>query len=349
MRLDPTARVVLILSAIAILNVIASTDDEPAFRSVEWQPTPTPGECTGLQVAAGSDLQQVTASRPAGTTFCLAAGQFRVPSGITLQHGDVLQGAGRTKTFIVGTGAKNILRAESRAEVTVRALDISGGWGDGSCRPACGRAIEATGSAWLIQDVRCHDNDNQCVGGGGAAVTMVDSECDRNGFGTAFNSDGSTRSAACIKRATSGNGRLVVRNSYIHHNGWAGVWCDYCPNGPFIVENSILTDNASRAVSWEVSGGYSDADLAIVRDNVIQRNGLGDTRTVSAGITCNSCADLTVERNTFGGNANSRAVGFINAKRGPWGDIHGVIVRNNRLNGDSVNCSMTGVTCSGNS
>jgi hypothetical protein len=111
------------------------------------------------------------------------------------------------------------------------------------------------------------------------------------------------------------------------------------------VEDSIITDNVSKGISYEVSGGYSAADRAIVRNNVIQRNGLGDLRTVSAGITCNSCAELTIEGNTFGGNANGRAVGLINAKRGPWGDLYDIVVRNNVMKGESTGCGIYSVRC----
>jgi hypothetical protein len=290
----------------------------------------------------------VTTGATVGTTFCLAAATYNVPNGVVLQDGDVLQGAGRTQTSIKGTGALNILRALSGARVAVRSLDISGGTGDASCNPGCGRAVLGSGTSWTFDDIRCHDNANQCVGGASAAITMRSSECDHNGFGSAFNSDGTTRSAACIKRASTGSGKILVTDSFVHDNYWAGIWCDFCTSGAFVVENNVITDNVSKGVSYEVSGGWSLEDMAIIRNNVIRRNGLGDSRTVSAGITCNSCAELTITNNTFGGNAGSRAVGLIDADRGSWGDLQAILVADNQLNGDGVPCAMVGVTCSGN-
>jgi hypothetical protein len=303
-----------------------------------------------VAVPSGASLEQITSSAGPGTTFCLAPGTFNVPNGVTLDDGDVLQGAGRTATFIKGTGAEHVLRAKGAGvDITVRSLDISGAVGDASCNPACGRAVFGNGDSWTLVDLRCHDNDNQCVGGASAAITMRDSECDHNGGGAAFNTDGTTRSAACIKRASTGAGRLLVTGSHIHHNFWAGVWCDFCTDGPFVVENSVITDNVSKGVSYEVSGGSSATDGAIIRNNTIQRNGLGDARTVSAGITCNSCAELTITGNIFGGNANGRAVGLVDARRGSWGAIYGIVVIGNILNGDGIiGCGLAGVTCSGN-
>ena len=305
--------------------------------------------CPGTEVAAGTDLVAAAATAPAGTTFCLGAGTFTLTASVVAQQGDVFLGAGRTDTFVVGNGTvQHLFTSSGGADFEVRSLDISGAVGDAACQPNCGRAFRATGVVTLV-DIRCHDNDNQCAGGGGGGVRMFDSGCDRNGFGPAFTQDSSTRSGACIKKASSGMEILEVRNSFIHHNGWAGVWCDFCsPDSVFVVVGNTITDNVSKGVSYEVSGGYSANDSGLVQGNVIQRNGLGDTRTISSGITCNSCADLTIEDNTFGGNANGRAVGLVNARRGPWGDLQNIVIRNNTLNGDTVPCTTVGVTCSGN-
>ena len=318
-------------------------------------PTPTPEpepQCEGVQVAAGANLSTVANAQPAGTTFCLAAGTYTITSSVTGQQGDVFLGAGRTKTFLVGDGnTQHLMVSSGGADFEVRSLDISGAVGDTACQPNCGRAFRATGTVTLI-DIRCHDNMNQCAGGGGGGVIMLDSECDNNGeppFTVDPLGPGNPRSAACIKKASTGVDIVEVRNSFIHHNGWAGLWCDFCePSTHFIIVDNVITDNASRGISWEASGGYSAADHAIVSGNLIQRNGLLDDRTVSSGITCNSCADITIENNEFGGNANNRAVGLVDARRAPWGALQNIVIRNNVLNGDTLPCSTVGTTCTNN-
>lgn len=315
----------------------------------EQLPPPPPPSCQGVQVAAGANLTTVAGANPPGTTFCLAAGTYTLSASVVGQQGDLFLGAGRDKTFIKGNGTlQHLMTSAGGDDFEVRSLDISGAVGDFSCNPNCGRAFRVTGII-TIRDVRCHHNDNQCAGSGGGGVRMFNSECDNNGWGEAFNVNSSDRSGACIKKASTNMEIVEVRDSYIHHNGWAGVWCDFCsPDSRFLVVNNVIEDNASKGVSYEVSGGYSANDFGLVQGNTIKRNGLLDERTISSGITCNSCADLTIENNIFGGNMGNRAVGLINARRGPWGDLANIIIRNNTLNGDTLPCSMVGVTCSNN-
>ena len=126
--------------------------------------------------------------------------------------------------------------------VEVTGFRISGGQGDASCAPNCGRAFRPTGEFWNIHHIRCFDNDNQCLGSGGAEVLFDTVECDGNGFGSAFLQP-TGRSSACIKQASTGGGDITVTGSNIHDNAWIGVWCDFGEDGPFIVENSTIVRN----------------------------------------------------------------------------------------------------------
>jgi hypothetical protein len=141
---------------------------------------------------------------------------------------------------------------------------------------------------------------------------------------------------------------VTITNSFIHDNLWVGVWCDFCHVGFFQITDSTISHNGKAGVSYEVSGGETASDHALVARNVIQDNGWNPDSNISpTAISCNSCAELIIEDNTFGGNVN--ALLTQNQKRGSWGDIHDLVVRNNTLNGDALNCSAVGVTCSGNS
>lgn len=355
MRRHLSAAVAAVVLVFASLTAAAP----PGERCTPWpqckrsptpSPTPSPSPtCTGVQVAPGDDLAAVAAAQPPATTFCLGAGRFVLTASVVAQQGDSFVGSGRASTFVEGDGStQHLFTSSSGQDFAVRSLDVSGAVGDAACAPNCGRAFRATGVVTLV-DIRCHHNMNQCAGGGGGGVRMLDSECDHNGV-PPFTEP--PRSAACIKKASNGVDVIHVEGNRIHHNGWSGVWCDFCsPDTVFVVvDNPCLCDNASRAVSWEVSGGYSSADHAIVARNVIQRNGWGDTRTIAAGITCNSCADLTVDANIFGWNSTpdgGLAVALIDARRGPWGPITGVLItRTNVMNGDAIRgCDLDGVTC----
>jgi hypothetical protein len=54
-------------------------------------------------VPPGVDLGIVLGSHPAGTTYCLGAGTFKIGSPIEMQVGDRVIGSVRDATFIEGT------------------------------------------------------------------------------------------------------------------------------------------------------------------------------------------------------------------------------------------------------
>lgn len=300
--------------------------------------------CEGVQVPPGGGLKAAMDSNPPGT-FCLAAGTYTVPQTITAQS-DTVIGAGRDATFIVGTGALNLFTAQSGAVWVLRDLDISGGVGNASCAPDCGRAFVGNGDELTLKRIHCHDNANQCVGSGAADLVFVKSECDHNGTAL-FASLSSVLSTACIKRIRGGASDIhtVVRLSDIHDNLWEGVWFDYY-EGTAVVKGNTITGNGKAGVGWEVSGGFNAADNLTIRGNTISGNGGGGLSQVTGGVICNTCADLLVDANTFGNNGQA-AVRFILTTR-EWGNIHGVTITDNALNGDTVNCNQAGVTCTGN-
>jgi hypothetical protein len=313
-------------------------------ETVTASPAPSPDpSCQGVQVPAGTNLAALNDGQ--GQTYCLAAGTYDVPATVQLES-DTVVGAGRDQTFIVGTGAKNLFSADSGAVWEFRSLDISGGVGDSACAPDCGRAFVGTGESLTLYDIRCHDNDNQCVGSGAADLHFVNNECDHNG--TLEFAAAAARSTACIKRIRGASTAIVteVRDSFIHDNIWSGVWFDFY-EGQAVIEGNTITGNGKAAIQWEVSGGFNAADNLIVRGNTIQNNGRSGITTTNGGFICNTCADVLIENNIFGQNgAPSAATKYIVSTR-EWGNIHGVIVRNNTLNGDALTCP-NGVTCSGN-
>jgi hypothetical protein len=283
-------------------------------------------------------LEAAAAAKPAGTTFCLAAGQFVLKSSVVAQYGDQFLGAGRTATFVVGDGTVKLLFVSSNALYTVSDLDISGAVGDLSCRPDCGRAF-SPGAGMTMRNVRCHHNDNQCIGSGGGHVLVVNSELDHNGMDEAFWGF----SAAAIKRVRTSS--LEVRNSSIHDNGWNGLWCDHC-EGSMVIEDSTITNNGSRGIVWEASGGYNSSDRAVIRNNVIKGNNTRRTGP-GAGVTINSSQDITISGNTFGGNLSNltgyRAILILDDSRSFA--LSNVAISANALNGDAISgCALAGVT-----
>lgn len=148
---------------------------------------------------------------------------------------------------------------------TVRSLDISGAVGDRACAPNCGRAFRPSAGI-VVTDIRCHDNDSICIGGGGGPTTVEGSEIDHNGLDQGFWGV----EAGGIKRLT---GAVTIRNNHIHDNGGNGVHWDKCEGALFLVENNVIEGNGRKGVSYEISGGFDTADRAIIRNNTIRDNG----------------------------------------------------------------------------
>jgi Right handed beta helix region len=259
----------------------------------------------------------------------VGAGTFTLGSTVQAQLGDVFRGRGRTATSIVGDGFIGDLFRSTGGSHTIRALSLSGARADASCHPGCGRAV--TGSV-AFRDVHCFDNDTACAGP--ERIRMVDSTCDHNGAIIATVS--TARTASCIKTVRGGS--LLVKGSWIHDNPWNGLWCDFCdgPNSSFVVRDSVIENNGHIGIAWEVSGGTTAGDFALIEGNIIRHNNTTwrDEPGRGAGITCSDCADLTVRGNTFRHNAT--AVWVLVNDRADWAGNPGISITDNVLKGDAI-------------
>jgi hypothetical protein len=313
-----------------------------------------------VRVRPTADLGRVMGSHAAGTTYCLPAGTFKVTSAIDTDAGDRVIGSGRNATLIDGTSlaptAPGIFITDSGNRFA--RLDIFGAptpaAGSGVfCSPEsnCGKAFAIQGSSLTLRSVDCHNNGGSCIGGAGSSnVTVKDLNCWKNG--NPYSMTPEFIYAACIKRFspdTTGNNTTVI-DSYIHDNVWVGLWCDFCKYGVFRVENNRIIHNGSNGIQWEVSGGWTSDDRAIVRNNVIRRNNYLEAASFRGGVGVSTSNDITVEGNTFGHN---RAAGvnitFTASRDPPQPDARGVVVSDNTMNGDAVlGCSLAGVICGNN-
>jgi hypothetical protein len=196
--------------------------------------------------------------------------------------------------------------------------------------------------------VGCHDNAQACLAGGGGDATMIRVDCYANGFGPAFNSDPTYRSASCVKFAGIGStDDLVIRDSFIHDNFWNGAWADY-HGGTVVITNTTFQDNVSAGFHYEISGGWNGTDHAVVIGSTFTHNGWGNSDPAGqAGIVVQGSEDVALRRNVFIDNAGGRAVLIGTDARAPWGNvITAVDVRDNVLHNQSVTgCRMEGVTC----
>jgi len=323
-------------------HVIAARGRRSDGRAVVSKATFTvPRGCRGVDVPPGrGTINRAASDRAAGTTFCLKSGTYTITSSVAAQDGDAFIGRGRNSTYLLGDGTvQNLFDGEPTAHFFVRSLDIRGADGDASCAPDCGRAFKPSAGITL-RDVRCHHNDNLCIGGGGGFPTAVlNSRIDHNGLVSAFRGV----SAGGIKQVS---GTAIVRGSRIHDNFGNGIWCDKCDGGLMLIEGNVIRDNIRKGINYEISGGH-DIDRAIIRRNVITGNNRERIGT-AAGVSIISSQDVQIYGNTFGGNHGAgdelQAI-FV------WDDdrsfvIVNISIHHNRLRGDRLTgCGLPGVSC----
>jgi hypothetical protein len=324
--------------------------------------------CKGKHVRAGADLATASASKPAGTTFCLAAGTFTISKTVSWQPGDRIIGAGIGETFIrptdVGRPITGFDAPGNTKTVKFARLDIGGFQADPSadCHQ-CGIAIIDSGGdaeGWIaLTRVACHDNGTACIGSGYGNIRATHLDCYGNGFHPGSLLDGTYRSASCVKMS---RGSMTMRDSLIHDNIYNGIWCDYCDHTTWIIENNTFRNNGHAAIQWEISGELS-TDTALIRHNVIRNNGWQISVTggvTNAGLIISGARNITVKGNTFGGNRYldpdgttlicCHGVGIWDDDRAPWDpNLQNVLIRDNDLDGDNIlGCNYEGVTCKGN-
>lgn len=330
-------------------------------------PTPPPPTCTGVTVAPGPGLGAAVNAAPSGTTFCLQAGTYTVNSRIQA-YSDAFVGAGRTATFIDGsglspTGQSRIFVAHDGA-VFFRDLSIGnapvppvGGHclkEDGTAGNAsCGVAIINNASILTLQNVDCHDNGGACVTGSNP-LTFDNVVCDSNG--SPYASTSGFAYGACVKQAAAygaDEGRFTMTGSTISNSWGNGIWCDYCKYASWDIHGNTFTHNGNHAVQWEMSANWlCCVGSAHVYGNTFSGNGWQTGKTGPGGIIISTAAHILVEDNTFDGtNTNAAYVLYSSGRLGAdnYRTSQDVVIRNNTLNGDPMTgCSLTGVTCSGN-
>jgi hypothetical protein len=308
-----------------------------------YVPDASGATCSGENVYPSQDLSNVAKKYPAGTTFCIHDGTYKISSPVLVQSGDVFWGVYSdssrphvtTTTYHVFYAGQDPASAASWA--TIRSLTISGAVGNDQCQPNCGRGIGG-GKNLTVENVRAMENMNQGIGGALPGLVVRNSIIDHNGSAT-FSSSIDTNSSAGVKSANS----MTVINSDVHHNWWNGVWCDEECNA-LTVQDSKITDNGKSGIHYEISTGPT-----AITGNTIQRNGWNDTvPNKRAGLLVVDSTNADVYGNTFGDNFQNIGVQVADYKnREPA--VSNVSTHDNTMNGDTLKgCVLSGVSCFGN-
>jgi hypothetical protein len=329
--------------------------------ATEWQSSsegetrlPRSNRCQGVNVRANAQLAPVFDRHGAGTTYCLARGNYTVTERGLLDPGDRVIGAGRDATTIRAAPGIDVMfgyyHSDATGLVTFKRLSVGGANRprDEDCNSLCGAVMLADVRIHAI-GVRCFGNGTTCFGGAAHDIVVRKFECDGNGWHPdSLKSD--FQSASCIK---VNQGSFTMTNSYVHDNDWDGIWCDHCEHVAFVIRDSTLVRNGRSGIVWEVSGDAVQGDHALIKNNTIRNNGWNTDGPPSpwSGIIISDSSNIEIVGNTFGGNdagegsEGRRAIFIYDGTRNPL-PMHDIYIHGNVLNGDRIqSCTSPGVTC----
>ncbi len=133
-----------------------------------------------------------------------------------------------------------------------------------------------------------------------------------------------------------GSDGLTVRGNHSHDNYGPGLWTDI-DNRNVVYENNTVKNNLNAGIFHEIS--YN----AIIRNNTIEDNGLGDPQgwCYGAGIQVSASQDVEVYGNTLKNN-NDSIVGIVQNRGGDY-TVRNLNVHNNTTTNNSVTGSRTGI------
>lgn len=279
--LPTTAPTTTTASTTTTLPPTTTTTQAPTTTTLPPTTTTTapPSGCVGVQVAAGANLQTIAASQPAGTTFCLAAGQYNITgTGVALQSGDKLVGT------LGASGERLTILDGGDSATKVGTCSCSGGEFRNVIIEDFAMAVQQgpTGpnlTDWLFENIESrfnasdgihvqdgsivrggyfHHNVEIGVGGQGDNATVENAEIAFNGTATASGRDGGSKWVNTIN--------LTVRGNWVHDNLGPGLWTDGAVNDGVVFENNLVEDNAGAGIFHELG------KTALIQGNTVRCN-----------------------------------------------------------------------------
>jgi parallel beta-helix repeat protein len=250
-------------SFLVVLNLSAACafDVDPADELEASEAVVVAPACSGVAVAPTENLQQKIDSNPAGTTFCLRAGTYRLASQLRPKNGQSFIGVGPT-TVVDGDKRTSISFASTATDVKVRYLAIQNftskgiqlesGWVadhlDVRLNPV---GVAMHGSRPVIKDSKIHHNggpyttsptrsfgltSNDATGG-----QVLRNEIYQNN--PHCNRTGQNGGGAGANKFWASTGFLLEGNHW-HDNFGNGIWLDGS-NADFTIRNERVENNTN--------------------------------------------------------------------------------------------------------
>jgi hypothetical protein len=323
-------RRIVILCAIVATVSLASVMPVRAGRGAQKR-------CQGVQVTPGDNLQGLIANHPRRTTFCFAAGLYRlsgtVSTGDRFPRLDLRAGAvldGENGSFVGITGPD----APEGQPGTVILGGVFQRFGNGSAPSWVSPVIVRRN--WVVVGSEFKDNFNAGLGiqGDDARISRISTH--HNGrYGLVVNGtcDGCPGPAGVViedseiafnntrhlatngdaggTKFSGGTNGMIVRGNEVHDNYGAGLWWDGYNKNAQVYGNTIY-GNRNWGIMWELSYGG-----AKIHDNTLIGNGIADgTPNFFNGVQLLiSCSDGTVGGIEIYGNTikgSAYPLGLIN-------------------------------------
>jgi parallel beta-helix repeat protein len=308
--------------------------------------TPAPRVDVGdvdVHINPGDDINSIAGSHSEGTVFMIHGeyhGQQVSPRDYQVFIGDdaVMDGDNWA-----GSAFNSAATGVQIINIEIKNYE-SGDWS---------AAITSTGGDWLVESCNVHDNRTTGIWFDGGAPVVRNNNIHHNGRAgmTIWETDGALvenntiaynnpdgawdwgNYAAGVKIwETDGT---VLQGNWVHHNLAPGLWADG-NNIDTTYANNTVEDNYANGIFHEIS--YD----AVIRDNVIRRNGAGhDVWLWGGGIMIASSPNVEIYGNTLEDNANGIALTRQDRGSGLYGEhtLANIHVYNNSV----TDSGMTGI------
>jgi len=308
--------------------------------------TPPPRVDVGdvdVHIYPGDNISSIASSHSEGTVFMIHGefhGQQVSPRNYQVFIGD---GAVMDGDNWAGSAFNSSAKGVQIINIEIKNYD-SGDWSG---------AITGMGGDWLVESCNVHDNrttgiwlnngapvvrNNNIHHNGRAGMSVLDSNgalIENNTI--AYNNpdaawDWGNYAAGLKIWNTEGT---IIRGNWSHNNHAPGLWADG-NNIDTLYENNTVEDNWANGIFHEIS--YD----AVIRNNVIRRNGFGhDVWLWGGGIMISSSPNVEIYGNTLEGNANGIAMTRQNRGSGTYGEhtLANIHVYNNSV----TDSGMTGI------
>lgn len=274
----------------------------------------------GVLIAVGANWQTVVNAHPAGTVYIGQTGSH-IQQTVLAKNGDSFIG----QPGCVMDGQDITLYAFTRLagnpdNITIRGIrmtryvgvsasgpinagdfpaDATNGWILEDCEVDHSHNLGVRlGNNMLVRYNNLHHNATLGIGGVGTGCTVEFNIIAYNNFGTSNPDSGGTKFVL--------SQGITVRYNNVHHNNGPGIWFDI-GDRDYICNLNWVHDNVQEGIVPEIC--YNGE----IKDNLVQRNGLTDTRSNSwlwgagIGIHASGGTGLEVAHNYLQGNRHGIA------------------------------------------